>query len=82
MIPLSLERVADVVSARTAGTDPAARVTGSVTTDSRTAGPGDLYVALVGERVDGHDFAAAAVAAGAVAVLGSRVVPGAPCLVV
>lgn len=40
--------------------------------DSRTVKPGDLYVALPGERVDGHDYAAAAVDAGAVAVLGTR----------
>ena len=43
-----------------------------MTWDSRTAKPGDLYVALPGERVDGHDFAAAAVKAGAAAVLASR----------
>lgn len=39
-----------------------------VTHDSRTAGPGALYVAIRGERVDGHSFVAEAVAAGAVAV--------------
>lgn len=46
-------------------------VTG-MTWDSRTVQPGDLYVALPGERVDGHDFAAAAVQAGAAAVLASH----------
>ena len=46
-------------------------VTG-VTWDSREVKPGDLYVALPGERVDGHDFADAAAAAGAVAALVSR----------
>ena len=38
-------------------------VDGPVVTDSREAGPGGLYVARVGERVDGHDFAGAAVEA-------------------
>ena len=59
-------------------------MTGAVA-DSRAAGPGDLYVAIVGERVDGHDFSDAAHAAGAVVTLGSRptgqptiVVPGDP----
>ena len=33
--------------------------------DSRTVGPRGLFLALPGERVDGHDFAAAALAAGA-----------------
>jgi len=40
-----------------------------ITIDSRTAAPGDLYVAIAGERVDGHDFVAQAVANGAVAAL-------------
>jgi len=42
-----------------------------VTHDSRRVLPGDLYVALPGQRFDGWDFAAAAVAAGAVAVAGA-----------
>jgi len=41
-----------------------------VSIDTRTLAPGSLYVALRGERFDGHDFAAAAVQAGAVALLG------------
>ncbi|AZI57665.1 UDP-N-acetylmuramoyl-tripeptide--D-alanyl-D-alanine ligase [Nakamurella antarctica] len=44
----------------------------SVEFDTRKVSPGALFVALVGERVDGHDFVDAAVAAGAVAVLGSK----------
>jgi len=40
-----------------------------VQTDSRAAGPGSLFVALKGERNDGHDFARAAVDAGASAIL-------------
>lgn len=37
--------------------------------DSRRVRPGDLFVALPGSRADGHDFAAAAAAAGASAIL-------------
>jgi UDP-N-acetylmuramoyl-tripeptide--D-alanyl-D-alanine ligase len=37
--------------------------------DSRAVGPGDLFVGLPGSRVDGGDFAAAALAAGAWGVL-------------
>lgn len=44
----------------------------SLTWDSRSVAPGALYVALVGERVDGHNFAAAAAQAGAVCVLASH----------
>jgi len=43
-----------------------------VETDSRNAGPGALFVALKGERVDGHDFAHAAALAGASALLVSE----------
>jgi UDP-N-acetylmuramoyl-L-alanyl-D-glutamate--2,6-diaminopimelate ligase len=37
--------------------------------DSRQVGPGDLFVCARGERSDGHDFAAQAVQAGAVALI-------------
>jgi UDP-N-acetylmuramoyl-tripeptide--D-alanyl-D-alanine ligase len=40
--------------------------------DSRRVEPGDLFVALPGERVDGHDFVAAALAKGAAAALVER----------
>jgi UDP-N-acetylmuramoyl-tripeptide--D-alanyl-D-alanine ligase len=43
-----------------------------VSTDSRTAGPGDLFVALKGERFDAHDFLADVAAHGATAALVSR----------
>jgi UDP-N-acetylmuramoyl-tripeptide--D-alanyl-D-alanine ligase len=48
--------------------------------ESREARPRDLFVALPGERVDGHDFAAAAVAAGATGILASRDLADAPGL--
>ena len=44
----------------------------AVTEDSRRAGPGVVFVAAPGVRSDGHDYARQAVAAGAVAVIGSR----------
>lgn len=44
----------------------------SVSTDSRRIEPGDLYLALVGERFDGHDFLAEVVAKGAAGVVVSR----------
>ncbi len=43
-----------------------------VTTDSRAVQPGDLFVALPGERVDGHGFVAAALEAGAAGALVTR----------
>lgn len=43
-----------------------------VVIDARKATPGSLFVAIPGERVDGHDFTSQAAAAGAAAVLASR----------
>ena len=48
-----------------------AELTG-VAVDSRKVRPGDLFVAIRGARVDGHDFAGQAAAAGAKALLGER----------
>ncbi|HEX9639134.1 MAG TPA: UDP-N-acetylmuramoyl-tripeptide--D-alanyl-D-alanine ligase [Acidobacteriota bacterium] len=45
--------------------------------DSRQLRPGDLFFALVGPRYDGHDFAAAALRAGAGGVVVSRAVAAA-----
>ncbi len=44
----------------------------NVTIDSRKVGEGSLFIALRGEKVDGHDYAAAAEKAGAAAVLVER----------
>ncbi len=43
-----------------------------VTTDSRVVMEGNLYVALVGERFDGHDFVAEALSKGAAGAVVSR----------
>ncbi len=81
MIPLPLEEIARITRARLdGGADPAAVADGPVVIDSRRAGPGGLFAAVAGERADGHDFAAAAIAAGAVAVLATRPC-GAPALI-
>ncbi len=55
-----------------------------VVTDSRALQPGDLFVALPGERFDGHDFVADALARGAAAAMvsGARVPSLAGSLVV
>ncbi|MFC4001984.1 UDP-N-acetylmuramoyl-tripeptide--D-alanyl-D-alanine ligase [Prauserella oleivorans] len=72
MIALSLAEIADIVGGRLHRADGTERVTGSVEFDSRKLTEGGLFVALPGERVDGHDFAAQAVAAGATGVLAGR----------
>jgi UDP-N-acetylmuramoyl-tripeptide--D-alanyl-D-alanine ligase len=91
VIALSVAEIA-VITGGTVTTGSAAAgsagsviVGGPVVIDSRLAVPGALFVALPGERVDGHDFAAAAAGAGATAVLAARPiadVPGVAVIVV
>ena len=77
---MTLAEIADVVGGDVVG-DPAVTVSGPAFRDNREPAEGGLFVAIVGERVDGHDFAEAAVDGGAVAVLGTRPTP-APTVVV
>ncbi|MFF4538612.1 UDP-N-acetylmuramoyl-tripeptide--D-alanyl-D-alanine ligase [Streptomyces aureus] len=82
MIALSLAEIAAVVGGQTYDIpDPELQVTGPVVRDSREVESGSLFVAFVGERVDGHDYAEAVIEAGAAAVLASRPV-GVPAVVV
>jgi UDP-N-acetylmuramoyl-tripeptide--D-alanyl-D-alanine ligase len=72
MIPMTLAAIAEATGGELTHADPTTVVTGTVEYDSRKVTAGGLFVALDGERVDGHDFAAGAVAAGVVAVLATR----------
>ena len=80
MIELTAAEVAAATGGRLSA-DPDLRVSGPVVVDSRQVGPGALFVALPGEHVDGHDYAAGAVAAGASLVLAGRELD-VPCVVV
>lgn len=82
MIPMTLAEIAEAVGGELHEADPAAVVTGSVEHDSRKIGPGGLFIAIAGYRADGHDYAAKVVADGATAVLGTKIVPGVPMIVV
>jgi UDP-N-acetylmuramoyl-tripeptide--D-alanyl-D-alanine ligase len=73
VIALTLGEIAGIVDGRLAqGTDPATTVTAPAFLDSREHVPGGLFAAFDGENVDGHDYAAAAIEAGAAGMLGSR----------
>ena len=74
MIPMTLADIAAAVDGTLLGADPDATVTGGVEFDSRKVGPGGLFAAFDGEKVDGHEYAETAVKQGAVAVLASRTV--------
>ena len=86
MIPMSLSQIAALTGGRLHGISEqeasALVVDGPVVTDSREAGPGGLYVARVGESMDGHQFVGSARDAGAVAALTTREVEELPCVVV
>ncbi|HWM73815.1 MAG TPA: UDP-N-acetylmuramoyl-tripeptide--D-alanyl-D-alanine ligase [Nocardioides sp.] len=66
MIPMTLAEIAAVVDGHVHG-EPELTVTGPAYLDTRAPVDEGLFVAIVGERVDGHEYAA-----GAHAVLGSR----------
>ena len=70
MTPLSLQQVREATSARPLTATPAGlRGVAAVCTNSKEVRAGSLFIALCGERFDGHDFLAEAAAAGAVAAL-------------
>ncbi|MGB6742586.1 MAG: UDP-N-acetylmuramoyl-tripeptide--D-alanyl-D-alanine ligase [Terracidiphilus sp.] len=61
-----------VLEAPTSVPNAGALVACGYSIDSRTVQPGELFFAVRGERLDGHDFVAAALARGAVAAVVSR----------
>src|SRR5690348_15608330 len=71
---MSAGEAAGLVNARLSGAD--APFT-AVSTDSRSIGRGALFVALRGERFDGHEFLGAAASRGAAAALVDRKFAGA-----
>ncbi len=73
MAVLSLEEVARRTGGRIFSGSPSLAVSGYVI-DSRRAGPGDLFFAVVANR-DGHDFVAGAAASGAAGAVVSKIVP-------
>ncbi len=65
---MTLQQAAQLAVGTLVGGDGQARLT-RVVTDSRAVQPGDLFVALKGERFDAHDFVADVLARGALAAL-------------
>jgi len=74
---ISLAQVREWTKAEAIGELDAAAPPCGISTDSRTTRAGELFVALGGTRVDGHQFVGQALARGACAALVERVVPAA-----
>ncbi|MBE7465865.1 MAG: UDP-N-acetylmuramoyl-tripeptide--D-alanyl-D-alanine ligase [Planctomycetes bacterium] len=74
MLELNLEQLAAVVGGQLVS-GPARRWVGSIATDTRAELSGSLFIALRGERFDGHAFVSQALGNGAAAVLVERVDP-------
>ena len=73
MKPFTLREAVRAVDGRWFGDDAALdRTVTAVTSDSRTAAEGSLFVALRGARVDGHDFMRGCIEKGAAACVSER----------
>jgi UDP-N-acetylmuramoyl-tripeptide--D-alanyl-D-alanine ligase len=78
---MTLAEVAEAVGGRLHRATGTERIDAGVEFDSRAVRPGGLFVALPGQRVDGHDYAGTALAAGAAGVLAARPVDAPAVLV-
>ena len=75
MYPIPLNQLlAGIAPAGSLGGEPVT----AVVTDSRKAAPGCVFVCFPGQRVDGHDYAAAAIEGGALCVVANHPVEGVP----
>jgi UDP-N-acetylmuramoyl-tripeptide--D-alanyl-D-alanine ligase len=68
---LTVADIVEAVTGRLVSGEPSTPVPG-VSIDTRTLKPGELYVAIRGDRFDGHDFVEAALGAGACGAMVSR----------
>ena len=75
MYPIPLNQLlAGLAPAGSLGGEPVT----AVVTDSRKVVPGCVFVCFPGQRVDGHDYAAAAIGGGALCVVANHPVEGVP----
>ncbi|MBD2436816.1 UDP-N-acetylmuramoyl-tripeptide--D-alanyl-D-alanine ligase [Nostoc sp. FACHB-110] len=67
----SLSQLIEILSAQSANLSPAAlaQVSNGIQTDTRILQPGEVFLALRGEKFDGHDFISTAIAKGAIAAI-------------
>ena len=61
---------------------PSTEIVSNVSTDTRKITPGSVFIAIKGERFDGHDYVKKAAELGAVAAITERPVEGVKCIIV
>ncbi|MBO6108711.1 MAG: UDP-N-acetylmuramoyl-tripeptide--D-alanyl-D-alanine ligase [Eubacterium sp.] len=71
MKPVSISKVCEAVRGSLLWGDPEALVSG-VHTDSREIGEGDLFIPIIGARVDAHEYIPDVIEAGAACVISSE----------
>ena len=76
MIDYRVQALCEAVSGELASGDGLTMVTAGVCTDTRALQKGCLFIALVGDRFDAHDYLAQAVVSGAAALMVSSVPEG------
>ena len=82
MIPLTLAEISKSIGAQIKNVDSSLKITGKVCLNSKAVSTGDLFIAINGEKVDGHEFCQEAIKNGAVAAVVSREIPNIAQLVV
>jgi UDP-N-acetylmuramoyl-tripeptide--D-alanyl-D-alanine ligase len=81
MIPLRAGEIAALTGGQLVGGDADLVIPGPVLIDSRQAGAGSLFVCLVGDHTDGHEYVGDALRRGAALSLAARPVDG-PAIIV
>ena len=71
VVPMTAKEICEAVSGKMLAGDPESIIT-DICIDSRQAGPGSLFVPIIGEKVDAHKFIAQVLAGDASAVLMSH----------
>ena len=61
MIPLSIEKIKQVINGKSYHIDNENRVVEAISTDSRKIPNKSIFIALIGDNFDGHEFAEQAV---------------------
>lgn len=77
MKSMSIAEIRDAVSGKIVQGDPKHKID-SISIDSRTIEPGQLFIAIIGERFDGHQFIPDAIAGGAKALIVDRSIKAYP----